>query len=91
MRTLHDCYRVIVAAARAEPLRKQASLLQYAATYAQHGLSLRDALVGGHEPLGDEERTQALYVRTNLGSWRGETAKAVRDAIDRVLKKERQR
>lgn len=82
IKTLHDCYNAIVKAVY-EP--KHSNALGYAATYAEYGLKLPDA--DRREALTAETRIQALYARTNLGSWRGETATAVRKRMDQIIGK----
>jgi hypothetical protein len=80
--TLHDCYRAIVAAAKTMD-GKRGNSLDYAVSYAEYGLTLADA--DRREALNQASRTQALYVRTNLASWRGPTATAVRKRMDQII------
>ena len=79
--TLHDCYRAIIRFA--ESSASKTGFIYYAASYAKHGLALKDAL--SKDELNADQRTQALYVRTNLGGWRGDEAKSVRLAMDKIL------
>lgn len=79
--TLHDCYRSIIRFA--ESGASKTGFILYAASYAKHGLMLKDAL--SKAELTHEARTQALYVRSNLQGWRGDEAKAVRLAMDKIL------
>lgn len=84
--SLHECYHKIINVARART-GQRGQLVDYAASYAKHGLTLKDA----REPaeLTPDQRTQALYVRSNLGTWRSPTGKEVRTNMDRILKKEK--
>lgn len=84
MKSLHACYRAIVKAYNAPQMIGKANNLGYAASYAKYGLNMPDAIE--QKELTDASRTQALYVRTNLSTWRGNEAKAVRAQIDRILK-----
>lgn len=70
--TFHDCCRRVIAAASAF---KPGTDIQYAAAYAQAGLSLTAA---------EEIRVQALYIRSNLSKWRGTEAREVKAALDRI-------
>lgn len=79
--TLHDCYRAIVKAAGTAP---QGATIRYAAVYAITGLRMPDAASSG-ELLSYFTKAQALYVRINLVGWRGDEAKAVRLAMDKIL------
>ena len=64
------CTAVMDAALGAKP----GALLQYAATYANHGLAMQ----------GEARRVQALYVLCNLGGWHGpEATKAVLKAFSK--------
>lgn len=79
LKSLHDCYRAVI-----KP--KQATdSLDYAIGYARHGLLLPNATK--RSELSHEARIQALYVRTNLSSWRGDEAKAVRALLDQIIGK----
>jgi len=71
IKTLHDCYRAIVAAARTMD--------------GKHGLKLPDA--DRREALSAETRIQAIYTRTNLASWRGQEATTVRKRMDQIIGK----
>lgn len=83
IRTLHDCYREISRAAEKET--SMVSLLAYAASYANYGLKLPDA--DRREQLTAETRIQAMYARSNLSSWRGQTATEVRRRMDQIIGK----
>jgi len=78
LKSLHDCYRLILA-------RANERALNYAVGYARHGLTLPNATK--RSELGHEARIQALYVRTNLSGWRGGDAKAVRALMDKIIGK----
>jgi hypothetical protein len=52
--------------------------LNYAVNYAKAGRNM----------VGDEARVQALYILNNMQQWRGDTARAVRDAL-KIIGKER--
>lgn len=78
--TLHDCYNAILRAAQAAA---PGTLIQYAASYAKVGLTYSDAAVNAE--LTNVARTQALYVRSNLSTWRGQEAQAVRRSMDKIL------
>ncbi|QIG73293.1 hypothetical protein EVC02_072 [Rhizobium phage RHph_N17] len=77
--TLHDCYNAIIRAAKANPNNR---LIDYAAAYAREGLRMPDALTKSE--LTSESRVQAVYVRANLSGWRGDEAKAIRLALDKI-------
>lgn len=79
MLTLHDCYRAIEKAARDRDLIS----LRIASTYAHFGLQLPDA--ANWAGCKDEPRIQACYVRANLSGWRGDEAKAIRTALDKII------
>ena len=79
LKSLHDCYRLIATRWR------QAPALNYAIDYACYGLTLPNATK--RSELSHEARIQALYVRTNLSSWRGDEAKAVRALLDQIIGK----
>lgn len=78
--TLHDCYRAIIRAARDLPPTHS---IQYAVVYAQFGLKLMDA--ANWAECTDVERVQARYVRANLSGWRGDEARAIRTALDKII------
>jgi hypothetical protein len=78
--TLHDCYNAIIKAANSTASNNR--LIQYAATYAEYGLTLPDAL--SKAELTPESRVQAIYTLGNLTSWRGEEASAVRNALKSI-------
>lgn len=59
--------KAIIAAAS----KSQGGNIQYAASYARAGLGM----------IGEERRVQALYILSNLSGWRGEEAKAVKEAL----------
>ena len=59
--------KVINAAAFAKP----GALIQYAASYASAGKGMT----------GYERHVQCLYILNNLSQWRGEEAKAVKEAL----------
>jgi hypothetical protein len=59
------CQRVIRAAKEAKPH----NMIQYARTYAEAGLGMHDR---------HSIKSQALYILSNLGTWRGEEAKMVK-------------
>ena len=84
IKTLHDCYRAIVAAARTMD-GKRGNSLDYAVSYAEYGLKLPDA--DRREALSAETRIQAIYTRTNLASWRGQEATTVRKRMDQIIGK----
>jgi hypothetical protein len=46
----------------------------YAKAYARAGLGMT----------GEEARVQALYIRSNLATWRGEEARKVKAELDRL-------
>lgn len=79
--TLHDCYSAIIRAARDLP---KTHSIHYAVVYAQLGLRLMDA--ANWAECTDAERIQARYVRANLTSWRGDEAKAIRTALDKIIR-----
>lgn len=81
---LHQCYRLIIQKSLSR-VGQRGQMIDYAASYAKTGLGMPDAV----EPaeLTEASRSQALYVRTNLGGWRGDEARAVRWNIDRILKR----
>lgn len=82
--SLHQCYREIIQAS-SQRSGARGQMIDYAASYARHGLLLKDA----KEPaeLDAEQRAQALYVRTNLSNWRTILGKDVRASIDYILGK----
>lgn len=78
--TLHDCYNAIIRAGR---LAKSDALIQYAVIYSQTGLGLPDA--ANYAECLDAARIQARYVRANLSGWRGDEARAIRTALDKII------
>lgn len=80
MLTLHDCYRAIEKAARDRPTGHS---LRYASVYAQYAMLLPDA--ANYAECLDEPRVQARYVRANLSGWRGDEARAIRTALDKII------
>lgn len=84
LKSLHDCYRKILAVSNARTGQRGLNI-DYAATYARYGLTLPNATK--RSELGHEARIQALYVRTNLSGWRGDEAKAVRALLDQIIGK----
>lgn len=84
IKTLHDCYRAIVKESESRTGQK-ASPVDYAYSYAKYGLTLPDA--DRRETLTHAARVQAIYTRTNLASWRGQEATAVRKRMDQIIGK----
>ncbi len=56
---------------RAIVRNKSVAALNYAVNYAKAGIGMT----------GREQQVQALYILNNIGNWRGEEAKAVRNAL----------
>ena len=81
--TLHDCYNAILRASKTTKALDYA--YGYAYGYAREGLRMPDA--AKHTELTGESRVQAIYVRANLAGWRGDEAKAVRQALDKMIGK----
>lgn len=52
--------------------------LNYAVGYAKHGLKIKTVCHAAH--------VQALYLRSNLSSWRGPFAKETRNRLDNFIK-----
>jgi hypothetical protein len=72
--TFEQCCKAIVAAGD-DP--KQVKQVNYAVNYAKAGL-----LMSHPEAI----KMQALYIVNNISSWRGDTAKAVREELKRIGK-----
>lgn len=60
-----------------ETSHAKSGLIHYAATYAKAGYLMT----------GEDRRVQALYILSNLGNWRGETAKATKAIITEYTKR----
>lgn len=62
--------------------------LNYAVNYAKAGISHP---YGSGPMTGEELYAQVLYVQNNLASWRGPTAKAVKEILKSFVKQNRNR
>lgn len=72
--TFDQCCMEVMRAARLSPNNRG---LKYAAAYANAGIGM----------VGEEQRVQALYIRNNLSTWRGEEAKQVKQHFEEFGKK----
>lgn len=72
--TFDEACLAIMRAARLAPKN---SGLRYAAAYANAGIGME----------GEARRVQALYIRNNLATWRGEEARQVKEFLDRTGRK----
>jgi hypothetical protein len=72
--TFDEACRAVVRAAKGA---KPGHGLQYAAAYAQAGIGMT----------GEERRVQALYILSNLTTWRGEEAQQVKAVLREASKK----
>jgi hypothetical protein len=70
--TFEECCGAIIAAGN-DP--KQVRQVNYAVGYAEAGKRMTDP---------DEVRVQALYIITNIASWRGDVAKQVRADLKKI-------
>lgn len=77
--TFHNCCFAIINAASRKP---QAANIQFAASYAKAGLQMANAT--NHDEASHEVRVQCLYIVANLSGWRGDEARAVRQALKSI-------
>lgn len=79
--SFHDCCNEVIKEVR---IRIESGLdlgsLNYAHSYALVGLQVGD-------DDAEAQRVQALYLRSNLSSWRGPVAKVVKAALDNFGKR----
>jgi hypothetical protein len=70
--TFHECCDAIIAAGE-DP--RQVNQINYAVGYAKAGALMSDA---------HAIKVQALYILSNISSWRGDVAKQVRSSLKRI-------